>query len=252
MSIVFPMRRDRVFMFPAAMFRTRERPTHGGLDLTPVIKGALEPFYAPEAGVLTIVDRTAEKGDQSGLDVMVATKSGRKWWVGHASSIPKGLARGGTVAAGQHICNIGMSGNADGVHAHLELHYPAINQEVDPWPFLRDAPDITGSLRPLAASREKAVVEYARPDTTTPTNGDDVALTPAQEQTLDQLGKRIAQLDQMNSMLEQLWNRREILDAIPGELGGDPKAIAAAIVEAVGAELAHDVVEAITERLANG
>ncbi|MBO1770451.1 M23 family metallopeptidase [Agrococcus sp. TF02-05] len=159
MSIVFPMRRDRVFMYPAAMFRTAKRPTHGGIDLTPIAKGANEEFWAPESGRVVIagVSKTA------GRNVMVLAPSGRRWWVGHLDSMS--VKVGAQVTAGRSLLGrVGMTGNADGVHAHLELHYPGINQEIDPWPLLRDAPDPTGSKASLAPSRDKAALHVPNPE----------------------------------------------------------------------------------------
>lgn len=160
-TLCFPVKRLDHFMYPAAMFRTKERPTHGGLDKTPVVAGRSEPAYAIEDGVVVIADLTAEPGDMSGIDVMILGRhTGIRWWYGHLAA--GNVFRGQHVRKGQHVGYTGSTGNSSGAHLHLEAHYPAINIEIDPWPWLWDAPDVDGSTMPLAPSRNKAMAMYPK------------------------------------------------------------------------------------------
>lgn len=158
-TLCFPVKREDHFMFPAAMFRTPQRPTHGGIDCTPVAKGRSEPFYAFEDGIVTIADHTAERGDLSGLDVMVLGDRTRiRGWGGHLAAAL--VFQGQRVKKGQLIGYTGSTGNSSGAHLHFEMHYPGINDEIDPWDWLWDAPDVDGSTMPLAPSRDAALRDY--------------------------------------------------------------------------------------------
>lgn len=169
-QLVFPVKRRDHFMYPAAMFRTEARPDHGGLDLTPVVAGRSEPYYAIESGIVTIADHTLEKGDLSGLDVMILGDETRiRWWGGHLFDAI--VFRGQRVRAGQLIGYTGSTGNSSGAHLHQEAHYPLLNAEIDPWPWLADAPDVDGSTMPLAESRTEALAIY--PKYVPPVKGDE-------------------------------------------------------------------------------
>lgn len=161
-DLCYPVLRRESFVIPEAKFKTKTRPTHGGLDFTPVVQGAPVALYAIESGVVVISDHFAEKGDMSGKEVMILTKSGRRWWYGHLSEVHVKL--GVSVQKGQVIGRMGTTGNSSGVHLHLELHYPIMNAEIDPWPWLWDAPDAKGETLPPAPSREKARADYPKYD----------------------------------------------------------------------------------------
>jgi len=166
-NLVFPVRRRDHFMLRDAMFRTRARPSHGGIDLTPVTQNQSESCYAIERGKIIIADNTSGPvGDTSGRDIMILGRdTGIRWWYGHLSSVS--VKVGQEVRAGQFIGTTGTTGSnvkgspsSTGVHLHLEAHYPSINVEIDPWPWIADAPDVEGSRMPLASSRSKARAEY--------------------------------------------------------------------------------------------
>lgn len=163
--LMFPVRRRDHFMFPAAMFRTKDRPTHGGLDFTPVIVGEPEPFYAPEPGRILISSYVRET---SGHNVMLLGDwTGIRWWGGHLSkravAVDARVERGALLGMTGNTGNVsGKGGKLPGCHLHLEAHFPAINVEIDPWAWLWDAPDLDGSVMPLAPSRAKAVELYPK------------------------------------------------------------------------------------------
>lgn len=192
-TLCFPVKRADHFMIPSAMFRTKDRPTHGGDDFTPVVANKPEPVYAIEDGTILIADRSAERGDTSGLDIMLVGKqTGIRWWYGHLSKV--GVALHQKVKAGDVLGATGTTGSSKtgkasstGVHLHLEAHYPRINHEVDPWKWLHDAPDVYGSTMPLATTRAKALEQYPKyvgDKATTPATKDKgflMALTPDEQ-----------------------------------------------------------------------
>lgn len=165
--LTFPVLRRTHFMYPDAMFRTRARPTHGGVDLTPLGVNKPEPIYAVEDGTIIISDRSVTRGDTSGLDIMLLGRySGIRWWYGHLSRVDVNV--GQAVSRGKVIGMTGTTGiqstgkpSSTGVHLHFEAHYPRINDEIDPWKWIWDAPDVEGSKMPLAATREQAKTDYA-------------------------------------------------------------------------------------------
>lgn len=176
-DLCFPVKRADHFMIPAAMFRTKGRPAHGGIDFTPVVVNQAEPIVAIEDGFIIIADKNTGKGDTSGMDIMLLGKrTGIRWWYGHLSRVGVNVGLG--VKRGQVIGATGTTGSSasgkassTGVHLHLEAHYPAINVEIDPWKWLHDAPDVDGSTMPLAPSREQARRDYSKasaPATPTP------------------------------------------------------------------------------------
>lgn len=182
-DLCYPTLRRESFVLSQAMFRTKTRPTHGGVDFTPVKQGANIDIFAVEGGTVVISDATVEKGDMSGKDVMILTKTGRRWWYGHLNEVH--VKKGQGVSKGQVIGKMGTTGNSSGVHLHLELHYPAINVEIDPWQWLWDAPDVKGATFPPATSREKAVADYANyTDSGTTKTGLFMHLTANQEQEI--------------------------------------------------------------------
>lgn len=115
---------------------------HGGTDIAPKAKGTTVPVYAVGKGTVIIADHD-NKGDMSGNDVMILLDGdGSRWWYGHMDSF--NVRVGQRVYDGQHIGYMGNTGNSFGVHLHIERHWPKINVETDPWPYLRNEPDING------------------------------------------------------------------------------------------------------------
>ena len=154
MALTHPVKRADHFTFPAAKFRTKQRPTHGGIDFTPVVQGKPEPVYAIESGTIVISGFSKNAGN----NIMILADSGRRWWYGHLSR--RDVSYGQRVKQGQVLGMTGTTGNSDGVHLHLELHHPSINIENDPWPWIWNAPDVDGDAFMLAESREEALVKY--------------------------------------------------------------------------------------------
>lgn len=159
--IVFPVRRadarvSEHYRSPAEAKRTGLR-VHGGLDVAP-LPGRTLDFHAPESGRIVIADHTVGDGDASGRDVMVLADSGRRWWGGHLAQLYD-VQLGARVLAGRKLARVGSTGNSSGVHLHLELHWPSINVEWDPWPFLHDAPDPDGKTKAAAPAAPTPIRE---------------------------------------------------------------------------------------------
>lgn len=114
---------------------------HGGVDFTPNVKGSRIPAYAVGAG--TVYGINLGSG-AAGLNVMIRLDSdGSLWWYGHLSRVD--VVKGQRVRDGQQVGLIGATGNTTGVHLHLERHWPRIDVETDPWPYIKDARDIDGN-----------------------------------------------------------------------------------------------------------
>lgn len=112
---------------------------HGGVDFTPLAAGSKLPAYAVGRGVVYGVGLG---GKAAGLNVMLRLSDGSLWWYCHLSRVD--VAKGQAVTDGEQIGHIGATGNTTGVHLHLERHYPRLDAETDPWPFIKDEPDPTG------------------------------------------------------------------------------------------------------------
>jgi murein DD-endopeptidase MepM/ murein hydrolase activator NlpD len=92
---------------------------HSGLDIAAVTG---TPITAIAAGVVT------SAGWRSGYGYMVRIDHRNGWesLYAHASKIL--VSKGQEVAAGQHIANVGQTGNATGPHVHLEMIYQGTHQ----------------------------------------------------------------------------------------------------------------------------
>ena len=127
-------------------FRSKARPTHGGIDIAPKKRGEELDVYAVGKGVITIADTTAQRGDTSGRDIAIKLDGdGSIWWYGHLSHV--GVKVGQRVVDGQWIGRMGTTGStakgnatSTGVHLHLERHYPRLNMETNPRPYLTNEP----------------------------------------------------------------------------------------------------------------
>lgn len=236
----YPVERDKTFVYPAAMFRTSARPTHGGVDFTPVKKGEKLRVFAVEGGTIEISSFT----NSAGNNIMVLAPSGRRWWYGHLSR--RDVAVGDTVKAGQRLGLMGSTGNSDGVHLHLELHHPYINAENDPWPYLVNLQDINSKTIKPAASREKALIEY----------GDFMAALSEEEQ------------HELLRVVKELWRihivpntpfpySAVILNEVRAARGedalsvSDRQELAKEIAASIGDEIAQDVADELNRRLAS-
>ncbi|SFS00304.1 Peptidase family M23 [Agrococcus baldri] len=107
---------------------------HGGVDFTPLRSGSRLPVYAVGAGTVVIADRTTSPSDFSGMDIGIRLADRSIWWYGHLSRVDVNV--GQRVRDGQQIGLMGATGRVTGVHLHLERHWPALNVETDPWPYI--------------------------------------------------------------------------------------------------------------------
>lgn len=90
------------------------------------------PIYAVEDGT---VSRAGTDG-LGGVVIILKGESGDSYYYAHNR---ENLVGGGaTVKAGQHIANVGMSGNAQGTVPHLHFErWPGGGEPVNPYPFVQ-------------------------------------------------------------------------------------------------------------------
>lgn len=213
---------------------------HGGVDFTPRVKGTQLPVYAVGAGRVVLADKVAEAGDFSGLDVGLKLADGSIWWYGHLAAID--VSVGDVVKDGERIGRMGSTGRSTGVHLHLERHWPRLNVKTDPWPYIKTEPDPKGV---------KASADAPDPKES------DVALTSNEKRALAYLDAKRPQLDLLLYKVDALWKARgtifEKLDGLaeaPAET--DPKILAAAVREALPADLADEIVRELAATLGRG
>lgn len=97
---------------------TGEHRFHAGSDL-PAAAGT--PILAIADGVVTFA---GERGTYGGLIIIEHTVGGQRVASYYAHMYPDGIhvAVGNSVAAGQHIGDVGSAGKSTGPHLHLEIH----------------------------------------------------------------------------------------------------------------------------------
>lgn len=195
---------------------------HRGRDFS--LGGKTFPVLAARAGVVRWAYFTPNGGNEVLIEHKVPGFAYFATRYGHLAAIDPLIRKGVHVPAGQRLGMAGATGRASGTHLHFEVFTnPALGMtQVDPDPYL-------------------------------PSIGDDVALTPQQERALQFIDDRRETFDLALSKVDQLWQRRGSIDAaaaLRDVPAADPAAIADAIVEQVGDELAQDVLEAIARRLA--
>lgn len=211
---------------------------HGGVDFTPLAAGSKLPTYAVGRGVVYGVGLG---GKAAGLNVMLRLSDGSLWWYCHLSRVD--VAKGQAVADGQQIGHIGATGNTTGVHLHLERHYPRIDAETDPWPFIKDEPDPTGKTGDKAAADEGGLTMS------------DIAAINARLDVIEEKSER--------ARFAAEWCKSRIAGSVYGksitELLGDaaapdtdPKLIADTIAAELGDDIARQVLDALGKRITNG
>jgi murein DD-endopeptidase MepM/ murein hydrolase activator NlpD len=155
-SLSIPESSRIVFPLPAGSFTntdsfgwredpyTKRRTFHAGSDLA---APAGTPILAIADGVVTYAGR---KGSFGGLIVVEHTVRGERVDSYYAHMWDEGIhvAPGDSVAAGQHIGDVGSAGKSTGSHLHLEIHpggseMPAVNA-VD-WLASHGAADANGA-----------------------------------------------------------------------------------------------------------
>lgn len=102
--------------------------THTALDIAAAEGVAIK---APEAGLIELVNNNPT-GYFGGNYVVLVGDSGYRHYMGHNSS--NLVTKGQRVVEGQHIANIGSTGQATGPHTHWEVSKAGVS--VDPVPLI--------------------------------------------------------------------------------------------------------------------
>lgn len=106
---------------------TTSRPFHPGLDIAGRLVGDPVPLYAPRSFASVWYSSKDAKG---ALDLFLGTKDDGLRYV-HNS---KHIVTRGRVAARELVARMGMTGDVNGVHVHLERWERGV--QVDPLPWL--------------------------------------------------------------------------------------------------------------------
>jgi murein DD-endopeptidase MepM/ murein hydrolase activator NlpD len=113
---VFPVQGAFTFGFEDARFGTgRKGHTHQGQDITAATG---TPVVAPTAGTVTAVDFQKHG---AGYYVVMRSTDGRDFFLCHFQKGTTAVVVGQTVAAGQPLAAVGMTGDASGPHLHFEI-----------------------------------------------------------------------------------------------------------------------------------
>lgn len=231
---------------------------HGGTDIALNTEGKKryargEPvyLYAVGAGVVESVNLGDTR--KSGVNVYLRLDGdGSRWWYNHNA---RNLVRPGQRLRDlEPIAVIGATGNVTGPHCHLERHWPRRDVETNPWPYIKDEPDIDGNTSSWQTGTQPA----GKGDADT-IKEDDVALTSKQEQALNWIADRAGALDLMQSKINQLYDRRSKIDKLDGIATAvdapappvDVTAIADAIIAQVGEGMAGEVADELGKRILN-
>ena len=82
------------------------------------------PVKAPENGVVTAINRTPA-AYFGGMYVVIMGDSGHRHYLGHHSAVHVNV--GQRVGEGQHVANVGATGQATGPHVHWEVSKNGVN-----------------------------------------------------------------------------------------------------------------------------
>ena len=104
-------------------FRTPGRPNHHGVDFFSVPRGTKLPILSFDSGVVVLVQRGHRT---SGNWLEIWQDDGLTLTYKHFDSID--VLRNQRISRGQRIGLMGKSGQASGVHLHLEMRYERRNQ----------------------------------------------------------------------------------------------------------------------------
>lgn len=230
---------------PIALGGGRFSPAfHGGVDFTPLVSGTKLPAYAVGRGVVTGVNLGS---GAAGLNVMIRLDGdGSYWWYGHLSRVD--VKKGQRLVDGQQLGLIGATGNTTGVHLHLERHWPRIDQETDPWPYIKDERDVEGLTSSWQTGKPPVAVGDAQDIQEDDMNDDD-------RKTLNAIKGDTGNVQKVAGRLEQkMWTLQSRLDGLARTITDqakdtDPEVIAAAIVDALGRDAAKIVADRLIVRI---
>ncbi|WP_404311288.1 M23 family metallopeptidase [Agrococcus terreus] len=142
--MAFPVRREDAYLR-----RGFNRLLHGGVDLTPKKSGTRLPCFAVGKGTVVGIGLG---GWKAGKNVMLQLDGdGSRWWYAHLSRID--VEVGDRLIDGAPLGLIGSTGFSTGVHLHLERHWPDIDDETDPWPFIKNEPNAVKPVAPKPAPK---------------------------------------------------------------------------------------------------
>ncbi|MDQ3451191.1 MAG: M23 family metallopeptidase, partial [Actinomycetota bacterium] len=93
------------------------------------------PSYAYEDGVISRMDSSS----LGGISLCLQGASGASYYYTHLSAYAGGVSLGKAVTEGEHIADVGGSGNAAGIsHLHFEV-MPGGGANVNPYPYVARA-----------------------------------------------------------------------------------------------------------------
>ena len=134
-ALVFPVGGKCAFIDTYGAARGGGR-SHEGVD---IIAPQGKPVYAVTAGTISrmsyVGGGTNTLGGNS-LHLRSNDGTGTYYYYAHFVAFAPGIQKGVTVAAGQLVGFVGMTGNASGPHLHFEVH-PNGGASVNPYPFVK-------------------------------------------------------------------------------------------------------------------
>jgi murein DD-endopeptidase MepM/ murein hydrolase activator NlpD len=134
-SFVFPVGGKCAFIDTFGAPRAGGR-SHEGVD---IIAPQGKPLYAVTAGTIWKMSYVGGGSNTLGgnsLHLKSADGTGTYYYYAHLVAFADGITKGSTVAAGQLLGFVGMTGNASGPHLHFEIH-PNGGTAVNPYPAVK-------------------------------------------------------------------------------------------------------------------
>ncbi len=167
-------------------------PGHAGIDIA---NNVGTPIHAAYGGTVLRAGGTGTVPGRTGNGIVIRSANGQGQYYGHLSAIQVSVEQ--SVNIGQQIGLMGATGNVTGPHLHFEcwdnandsnsIHNPQIDFD-------------THGLTPGQAY--------------TPNQEDD--MTPEQAAQLKKIHDIVRTLDVTESKIDQLWQRRAVIDLING------------------------------------
>jgi murein DD-endopeptidase MepM/ murein hydrolase activator NlpD len=134
---VFPVQGPHTYGGDGARFGAgRPGHIHEGQD---VLAAEGTPIVAPLAGTITYIGYQASS---AGYWIAEHAADGHDLFFAHCQKDSTTVAQGQAVAAGDHLCNVGATGDASGPHLHFEIWVNGWrtgeqSAPIDPLPFLQ-------------------------------------------------------------------------------------------------------------------